>query len=72
MVEGMELEVTGPAAVVVLLLICVGTSGPESKREGQTGMQRKLKPRQQEHKRQRSRFRTPTESARMSADVGPR
>lgn len=58
MVEGMELEVTGLAAVVVLLLIWVEMSGPESKREGQTGMQRKWKPRQQEHKRQRSRFRT--------------
>ncbi len=69
MVEGMALEVTGLAAGVVVLLIWVGMSGPESKREGQMGMQRKLKPRQQEHKKQRSRFRTPTESARMSADV---
>lgn len=69
MVEGMELEVTGLAAVVVLLLIWVVTSGPESKRERQTGMQRKLKLRQQERKRQRSRFKTPIESARMTAHV---
>lgn len=69
MVEGMELEVTGLAAVVVLLLIWVVTRGPESKTERQTGMQRKLKLRQQESKRQRSKFRTPRESARMSADV---
>lgn len=69
MVEGMELEVTGLAVVVVLLLIWVVTRGPESKRERQTGMQRKFKLRQQESNRQRSRFRTPTELARMSADV---
>lgn len=56
MVEGMELEVTGLAVVVVLLLIWVVTRGPESKRERQTGMQRKLKLRQQESNRQRSRF----------------
>lgn len=69
MVEGMELEVTGLAAMVVLLLIWVVTSGPESKRERQTGMQRKLKLRHQERKGQRSRFRTPIVSARMSAHV---
>lgn len=48
MVEGMELDVIGLAAVVVLLLIWVVMGGPVCKRERQTGMQRKLKLRQQE------------------------